>query len=673
MVETNMQCYSDLIGPSGVSNVVTLPFTSATASNLVVAKTSLLQVFAHKTVNSGNDTKLVLVAEYELSGTITSLGRVKILNSKSGGEAVLVALLDAKLSLIEWDPEKNSVSTTSIHYYESEELRMAPWAPDLNQCVSHLAVDPSSRCAAFNFGQKNLAVLPFHQLGDDLVMDDFDVELDGEPNEDSAATKKTNGDTNSYQTPYAASSVLPLTALDPGILHPIDITFLYEFREPALGVLYSSIARSQALAYERKDVTCYTMFTLDLEQTASTSLSSTQRLPNDLFKVIPLPIPVGGSLLIGSNELVHVDQGGKTSAVGVNEFARQCSSFSMADQSDLAMRLEGSQIEQMGTPTGDMLIILSNGDLARLSFRLDGRTVSGLTVHRLSLDLGLATSEPSCIAPLGIGKAFVGFEGSNSLLLGWGKKTSMLKRHSFRIGQSLAEDAGISLDDEDMEDEDDDDIYGNADDSTQLHRTQSLDPKSIGGLEFRVLDQIPSLAPINDYAFGQPWARREAKEVQSYASPSSELELAVATGLGKAGGVCVLNRELDPTIHNVSNFSDITGVWSVRIKEKSEEGEEPSEENYDQYTIIQTEKDNIRITKLHSIAGNNLREKTGTDFDTEAGPTIDVGSLAGGTRVIQAVKNELRSYDSGKPNSVPSDIPCSQPYRIWFGADISCC
>ena len=168
-----MQCYTELIPPSGVTCALSLPFTSENASNLVIAKTSVLQVFSLKQTNNGQDTKLLLLAEYSLSGTITSLGRVKILNSNSGGDAVLIAFRHAKLSLVDWDPVRHSISTISIHYYEHEDLQRRPWTPNIGDCVSHLTVDQSSRCAAFNFGIGNLAIIPFHQLGDDLVVDDF--------------------------------------------------------------------------------------------------------------------------------------------------------------------------------------------------------------------------------------------------------------------------------------------------------------------------------------------------------------------------------------------------------------------------------------------------------------------------------------------------------------------
>ena len=45
-----MQCYTELTPPTAVTHALSLPFTSATFSDLVVAKTSLLQIFSLKTV-----------------------------------------------------------------------------------------------------------------------------------------------------------------------------------------------------------------------------------------------------------------------------------------------------------------------------------------------------------------------------------------------------------------------------------------------------------------------------------------------------------------------------------------------------------------------------------------------------------------------------------------------
>ncbi len=106
-------------------------------------------------VDRSKQSKLILVAEYTLSGTITSLVRIKTLSSKSGGECLLVGLRDARLSLVEWDPERPGISTISIHYYEQDELQGSPWAPSIKDCVNYLSADPGSRCAAFKFGARN--------------------------------------------------------------------------------------------------------------------------------------------------------------------------------------------------------------------------------------------------------------------------------------------------------------------------------------------------------------------------------------------------------------------------------------------------------------------------------------------------------------------------------------
>lgn len=116
-----MQCYTELIPPTAVTYSVSLPFTSESSNNLVVAKGSLLQIFATKVISAeldplqakqstkptenydrrlndddglessflGGDgmllradrttsTKLVLVAEYQIHGEIRGLARVKI-------------------------------------------------------------------------------------------------------------------------------------------------------------------------------------------------------------------------------------------------------------------------------------------------------------------------------------------------------------------------------------------------------------------------------------------------------------------------------------------------------------------------------------------------------------------------------------------------------------------
>ncbi|KAJ9610046.1 mRNA cleavage and polyadenylation factor subunit [Cladophialophora chaetospira] len=632
-----MQCYSELIPPCGVTHALYLPFTSADADNLIVARTSLLQVFQCKAITAGHDPKLVLVAEYNLAGTVTSLGRVKIADSKSGGDAVLLALRDAKLSLIDWDPALHSISTLSIHYYENHDLQSAPWQPDLADCVSRLTIDPSSRCAAFNFGISNLAIIPFHQAGDDLAMDDLD-ELDEEEKNKSLAAGHDDSHTNGATLPYAPSFVLPLTVLDPGLLHPIDMAFLHEYRDPTIGILYSTAARSSNMSPERKDVTVYAVYALDLEQKASTTLQAVQKLPNDLSQIIPLPLPVGGALLVGGNELIHIDQGGRSSAIAVNEFARDASSFSMSDQADARLKLEGCQVEHLGNNSGDMLVILSTGETALLTFRMDGRTVSGLSLKRIGVAQAhnLTMGAASCTANLGPNRLFIGSEEADSVMLGTDKKTAQLKRVRSRV-QTRAN--GFDADDDEDDDglDDDDDLYGEVGEKTNGHASNDT-----GGQNFRVVDRLPSLAPINDLAIGA-LGKRKREENQSSGAASNQLrEIAVAYGRGHASGVAFISRQLEPEVIKRVKYDDAIGIWCFGSTENPR-GHRSTE---DLIMVSHMTADGVGRSSLYRLADGDMSPIADTDFDQSAGSAISVFQLQTTNHIIQVLPAEIRVYDA---------------------------
>ncbi|KIV89940.1 hypothetical protein PV10_07294 [Exophiala mesophila] len=650
-----MQAYAELLPPQGVTAALAVAFTSQDASNLLVARTSLLQVFSQKQVSGGQDAKLVLIAEYNLPGTITQLGRLKLQTSRSGGDAVLVALRDAKLSLIEWDPTLHSITTLSIHYYEQDTLQTAPWQIDLGHCVSHLTVDPSSRCAAFNFGVNNLAIVPFHQTSDDLAMDDdYDDTHDGEElaPKDEQAPKSHNG--TNIDTPYYPSFVLPTTALDPGLLHPIDLAFLHEYRDPTIGILYSSAARSSNMVAERKDVTIYAVYALDLEQKASTALQSVQKLPNDVQKVIPLPLPVGGALLVGGNELIHVDQGGKSSAIAVNEFARDASAFSMTDQSDLRLKLEGCQIEHLGNPSGDMLIFLQTGEIALLSFRMDGRSLSSMNIRRIDDDYAstLSLGPASCTANIGQGNLFIGSEESDSIVLATSKKASQLKRTLSRAhtqGNGTENDVD---DEDDVDSEDEDDLY--ADPVDRVNGAAPGDVAVSGGPQFRVLDQLCSIAPINDTTFGLLGKRKRSEEDDSTSEDLTQARkrLVASYGRGRAGGVAFICKELDLDISKKLSFPQTTKVWSFSSHSKTKARVAGGPLPTDDLMIVSQSPSNAqgnnaegKSSLLQSVDGE-YQPRPGSEFDGSAGATIFVGKLDMTNHTVQVLSSEVRVYDA---------------------------
>ncbi|KAK6700995.1 hypothetical protein SNK04_010929 [Fusarium graminearum] len=691
-----MQAYTELAAPSAVTHSLTASLTSATANNLVVAKGSLLQIFTTKAISAEfdpenqqalptkpepefdhrandddglessflggetmivktdrtNNTKLVLVAELPLSGAVTGLAKVKTKHSKCGGEALLIAYKAAKLCMAVWDPEKSTLETISIHYYEKEELHGAPWEVSFDEYANYLEADPGSRCAAFQFGSRNIAILPFRQAEEDLEMDDWDEDLDGpRPVKETAAV--ANGDSDTVEPPYTPSFVLRLPLLDPSLLHPVHFAFLHEYREPTFGILSSSQERAHSLG--QKDHLTYKVFTLDLQQRASTTILSVTDLPRDLFKILALPAPVGGALLIGENELIHVDQSGKANGVAVNSMARQITSFSLTDQADLNLRLEHCVVEQLHIENGELLLVLNDGQIGIVSFLIDGRTVSGLSIKMVTDENGgnVLKSRASTASKLGKNTFFVGSEMGDSVVLGWTRKMGQEKRRKPRL---IDTDIALDVDELDLEDDDDedDDLYGT--ESAAAKPAQALNGSGRSGeLSFRIHDTLLSIAPIKDLTPGKTSFLPDSEEMTLSDGVVSDLHLACIVGRGKAGSLAILNRNIQPKIIGRFEFPEARGFWTMSVKKplpKALGGSAGVGDEYeafgqhDKYMIVaKVDLDGYETSDVYALTGAGFETLKETEFDPAAGFTVEAGTMGKQMRIIQVLKSEVRSYD----------------------------
>ncbi|PFH57030.1 hypothetical protein XA68_15602 [Ophiocordyceps unilateralis] len=688
-----MQAYTELAGPSAVTHALTLPLTSATARNLVVAKGSLLQVFTAKTIAADLDphaqreappqpdakfdhrvhdddglessflgtdaqlvradpspnSKLVLVAEIPLAGTVIGLASIKVDNSSSGGHVLLLAFKAAKLSLNEWDPRTCSLRTTSIHYYEKDDLMGAPWELSFGDYVNYLAADPESRCAALKFGSRNLAILPFAQPEEDLEMDDWDEAMDGPR---PLRQTENHADAEKPDAPYTPSFVLRLPLIDPSLLHPVHLAFLHGYREPTFGILSSARAPSQALGL--KDHLSYKVFTLDLKQRASTTILSVTGLPQDLFRVMALPAPIGGALLVGHNELIHIDQSGKPNGVAVNDMAKHVTSFSLTDQSSLGWRLEGCAIEQLTADCGDLLLVLNDGQLAIISFKMDGRTVSGISAKSVPPESGgaLVKSQVSCISMLSKNSLFLGSETGDSVVLGWLRKQNQEKRKKSRL---LDPDLGLDVDDLEMDDEEDDDLYGDNAEANRSSQPMNGTAK-LGDVTFRLQDTLLSIAPILDFTCGVAAFRLDGDEADLSRGVTAELQLACAVGRGKAGSIAILNRQIQPKIVGRFEFPEARGFWTISVKKPLPKslgasaavggGDMDAPGQYDRYMIVsKVDLDGYETSDVYALTAAGFETLKETEFEPAAGFTVEAGTMGKQTRIIQVLKSEVRCYD----------------------------
>lgn len=367
---------------------------------------------------------------------------------------------DVKVSILFWEAPLHTLTTLSIHLYERESYK----SPFPDGAPPHLLRDHNSRCLILRFYTDIYAILPIRQPDDDI---DETIDLDPE------------------KKPYYPSFIVPAQQLDESLGHIIYESFLHEYREPTLAILYQGTRTATGLLEHRKDTVTLLSVTLDLQQRASTTIFSVTGLPYDSFRVISLPAPIGGLLVIGTNQLIHVDQAGRCVAVGVNAYARKSTAFPMTHRPELQLCLEGAMPVSLQNEDGDVLIGLRNGQIVRLQFHRDGRNVTDIDIETVDLAKlpEVVISGFSCAAALEGQRVFLGSQTGDSLLLGY-TSTGKTDSTGVKIGMNDTVDdlAGI---------------YGDDDEEGTVTTVQQK-------LRLQVHDFLLNTAPIRDAILSTP-------------------------------------------------------------------------------------------------------------------------------------------------------------------------
>ncbi|GAA5954870.1 hypothetical protein JCM10213_000365 [Rhodosporidiobolus nylandii] len=117
--------------------------------HLVTARTSKVQVWEvveRKEAEGKTTARLSHLLTRQLPGTVTSLSRVRTLASRVDGcDRVLVGFLDAKMSLMEYDPNAHDLVPVSLHTFEKlpQVVRPLSLLPSLPSSSSRPFLPPS--------------------------------------------------------------------------------------------------------------------------------------------------------------------------------------------------------------------------------------------------------------------------------------------------------------------------------------------------------------------------------------------------------------------------------------------------------------------------------------------------------------------------------------------------
>jgi cleavage and polyadenylation specificity factor subunit 1 len=294
-----------------------------------------------------------------------SLQSVSLNNSPR--DALLISFKEAKLSVVQHDPDTFDLKTLSLHYFEEDDVKQG-WTGSHH--IPIVRVDPDNRCAVMLVYGKKLVVLPFRK---DNTLDEIEIQ-------DVKPIKKTPMQFIA-KTPILPSYLITLKDLDEKIDNVVDIQFLQGYYEPTLLILYEPVRTFPGRIAVRNDTCCLVAISLNIQQRVHPVIWSVTNLPFDALQAVPINKPIGGCLIFCINSLIYLNQSVPSYGVSLNSTADHSTNFPLRPQDGVKISLDCAQIAFI---SNDKIVLsLKDGELYVLSLVADSmRSVRGFHFSR---------------------------------------------------------------------------------------------------------------------------------------------------------------------------------------------------------------------------------------------------------------------------------------------------
>ncbi|KII91367.1 hypothetical protein PLICRDRAFT_696440 [Plicaturopsis crispa FD-325 SS-3] len=568
-------------------------------------------------------TRFHFIREHHLHGIVTGMEGVKILASiEDKLDRLLVSFKDAKIALLEWSDAVHDLTTVSIHTYERAPQLMSM---DSSLFRAELRADPLSRCAALSLPKDALAILPFTQTQTELDVMEQDH-------------------TQARDVPYSPSFILDLAErVEEHIRNVIDFAFLPGFNSPSIALLYQADQTWTGRLKEFKDTVRLIIFTLDIVTQNYPVIATVEGLPYDCISLLPAESSLGGVFIQTSNSIIHVDQSARRVVLPVNGWPSRVSEMSLPELSpeELSrnLELEGSKLVSVDGRT--IFVVLRDGTVYPVEVVADGKMV-----RKLSMSAPLAqTTIPSVAKRIGDSHVFIGSTVGPSVLL----NTARIEVE-VDTDDNAASPAAIVNTDDNMDLDDDDDIYGASPLPAEPSNVTTAAKKTRSVINLSMCDFLPAYGSIADMAFSL--ARNGDRPVA---------ELVAATGTGVLGGFTLFQRDLPiRTKRKLHAIGGARGMWSLPIRQPVRVNGVSYERPVNPY---QTENDSVIVSTdanpspgLSRLA--NRSAKNDIAITTRIpGTTIGAGPFFQRTAILHVLTNAIRLLEpDGSERQILKDM-----------------
>ncbi|XP_072946288.1 cleavage and polyadenylation specificity factor subunit 1 [Epargyreus clarus] len=636
---------------TGIEYAVSCCFFNSEEVCLVTAGANIIKVFrllpeGHtKEINAAGQPippkmKLECLATYTLWGNVMSISSVKC--PSAGRDLLLVSFKEAKLSVLQYDPQVNNLITLSMHYFEEDDMK-GGWTTHPH--IPWVRVDPDFRCAVMLLYGKKLAVLPFRK---DITSEDGDP-LEAKPLSDT----KKNAAQAVTRAPTLASYVIVLKELDEKIDNILDIQFLYGYYEPTLLLLYEPVRTFAGRTAVRSDTCAMAGVSLNMSARVHPVIWAIGGLPFDCIQAVPVQKPLGGCLIMAVNSLIYLNQSVPPYGVSLNSIATHTTNFPLRIQEGVCITLDGARVAALGDTR--FAVALKGGQLYVLTLLSD----SVRSVRSFHLDRAAASVLTSCMCVIEEDFLFLGSRLGNSLLL---RVTERENRMLFSVDKPLEATVDLTVSDTDKEPQPSKEPQPAPDPAAKKRRLDTIsdcvatnvieisdkDELEVYGSDirtstqltsyvFEVCDSLLNICPIGDVSMGEPQLLGEGA-----GRGAQPLELVACSGRGKNGALTVLQRAVRPQRVTAFDLPGCIDMWTI-IGESPELSRDVHKdmEGTHAYMIL-TQEDSSMILQT----GQEINEVDNSGFMTNS-PTVFAGNLGNNKFMVQVTTTTIRLVRNG--------------------------
>lgn len=565
---------------------------------------------------------LELACSYRLHGNVESMAVLSHRqdDGRRRRDAVILAFRDAKVSVLVFDDATHNLRTSSMHYFEGPEWEHLKRGRERFSRGPLIRSEPLGRCAGVLVYHCQLVVMKAAQVGYCLGDE-----------EDNAAPAGASVCAN-----VASSYVVNLRSID--MKHVKDFVFLHGYNEPVILVLHDREPTWAGRVAVKRHTCSITALSINTSLMQHTVFWFAANLPYDAYKLIAVPSPVEGVLVLCGNTLHYYNQS-SSCMLALNEFAAAPEGSPEMPKSKIAVELDAAQVSWISYDVA--LFSTKNGNLLLLHLDYDGRNV-----HKLELSKSRASVLASCMCMVGDNFFFLGSRLGDSLLVQFSRFASGAVPSNQSVGKEefdIETDSPAAKKQRHMMISDSQD----AAEELLLYSPEKSGTAPRKTYAFAVRDSLVNIGPLRDFAQG---LRQSADMAATGLAKQSNYEIVTCSGHGKNGNVSVLHQSIRPDLITDVNLPGCIGVWTVYYTTEESSGALHSEDSeYHAYLIICLD---ARTMVLET--GESLGEVTDKVEYFTQGPTILAGNIFGRRRVLQVHAKGVRVLDGAV---MTQDVP----------------